>query len=123
MAPYFWLQPAVTGGAAIFVLLGAGLTIRQRSRADRKDQWWKRTQWAFDLLLTREEDHQVLGLQVLAQQASAKAADKEDGAFIAEVVTPLVDEYLQKNDTEVDPPYAGANGTADANEERPNEQN
>ncbi len=75
MAPYFWLQPAVTGAAAILVLLGAGLTIRQRYRADRKDQWWKRTQWAFDLLLTGEEDREVLGLLVLAQQAAAKAAD------------------------------------------------
>ena len=85
MAPYFWLQPAVTGAAAIFVLLGAGLTIRQRYRADRKDQWWKRTQWAFELLLTGEEDREVLGLLVLAQQAAAKAADTEDGAFIADV--------------------------------------
>lgn len=110
MAPCFWLQPTVTGAATILVLLGAGLTIRQRNRADRKDQWWKRTQWAFDLLLTREEERQVLGLLVLAQQAAARVADTEDGTFIAEVVRPVVDAYVQTGDTE----FAPAIGRADA---------
>ncbi len=120
MAPYFWLQPAVTGAAAILVLLGAGLTIRQRYRADRKDQWWKRTQWAFDLLLTSEEDREVLGLLVLAQQAAAKAADTEDGAFIAEVVQPVVDAYMQTDDTEVVPTISRAgSASTGAEEERP----
>ncbi len=120
MAPYFWLQPAVTGAAAILVLLGAGLTIRQRYRADRKDQWWKRTQWAFELLLTGEEDREVLGLLVLAQQAAAKAADTEDGAFIAEVVQPVVDAYMQTDDTEVVPSMGRAgSATTGAEEERP----
>ncbi len=123
MAPYFWLQPAVTGAAAILVVLGAGLTIRQRYRADRKDQWWKRTQWAFDLLLTGDEDRQVLGLQVLAQQAAARAADNEDAAFIAEVVTPLVDDYLQTDDTEQEPPATAVEGSVtDVEQERPHEQ-
>jgi len=123
MAPYFWLQPAVTGAAAILVVLGAGLTIRQRYRADRKDQWWKRTQWAFDLLLTGDEDRQVLGLQVLAQQAAARAADNEDAAFIAEVVTPLVDDYLQTDDTEQEPPATAVEGgVTDVEQERPHEQ-
>ena len=102
--PWFWLQPAVTGLAAVLVLLGAAITVRQRHRADRKDQWWKRTQWALDLLLDggREDGSQdavVLGLQVLSQQALATAADAEDAQFIADVVTPLVDEYLALVDT------------------------
>ncbi len=119
MAPYFWLQPAVTGAAAILVLLGAGVTIRQRYRADRKDQWWKRTQWAFELLLTSDEDREVLGLMVLEQQAAAKAADKEDSAFIAEIVHPVVDAYMQTDDTEVVPPSDGAQSTTTDAEERP----
>jgi len=120
MAPYFWLQPAVTGAAAILVLLGAGLTIRQRYRADRKDQWWKRTQWAFDLLLTGDEDREVIGLLVLAQQAAAKAADTEDGAFIAEVVQPVVDAYMQTDDTEAGASVGRAgSATIGAEEERP----
>lgn len=100
--PYFWLQPAVTGGAALLVLLGAGLTVWQRYRADRKDQWWTRTQWALSLVVSGEEDQTVLGLQVLAQQAAARAADKEDGNFIAQVLGPLVDSYRETGDTETD---------------------
>jgi len=118
MMPYFWLQPAVPGVAAILVLLGAGLTIRQRYRADRKDQWWKRTQWAFELLFTSDEDREVLGLMVLEQQAAAKAADKEDSAFIAEVVQPVVD-AIRFDDTEVVPPSDGAESTTTDAEERP----
>ena len=116
--PWFWLQPAVTGLAALLVLLGAALTVRQRHRADRKDQWWKRTQWALDLLLEggRGDDSQdavLLGLQVLSQQALATAADAEDAQFIADVVTPLVDEYLALVDTgdEADPDGAGVDGS------------
>ena len=97
--PWFWLQPAVTGGGAVLVLLGAGITVRQRYRADRKDQWWTRTQWALDLVVSGDEDSVVLGLQVLAQQAAARTADAEDASFIAEVLTPLVDSYAGPDDT------------------------
>ena len=120
--PYFWLQPAVTGAVAILVLLGAGLTIRQRYRADRKDQWWKRTQWAFELLFTSDEDREVLGLMVLEQQAAAKAADKEDSAFIAEVVQPVVD-AIRFDDTEVVPPSDGRRAPQRTRRRGPHERN
>lgn len=113
-APWFWLQPAVTGLAALLVLAGAAVTVRQRHRADRKEQWWVRTQWALELLLTGEQDREVLGLQVLSQQALATAADGEDAQFIADVVAPLVDEYLSRVDTGEQPgpddPPPGATG-------------
>ncbi|WP_460865723.1 hypothetical protein [Rhodococcus aerolatus] len=121
-APWFWLQPAVTGLAALLVLLGAALTVRQRHRADRKDQWWKRTQWAFDLLLAGDQDGVVLGLQVLSQQALATAADREDAQFIADVVAPLVDEYLAQVDTGEDlaeDPDDGARADPAGDEEQP----
>lgn len=102
MAPaaYFWLQPAVTGLGAGAVLLGVGVTVRQRHKADRKDQWWKRTQWALDLLMTRDEDAIVLGLDVLRQQVIAKVADREDAAIIADVIEPWVDSYRSDVDTD-----------------------
>lgn len=93
--PYFWLQPLVTGLGALAVLLGAGLTVRQRYRADRKEQWWVRTQWGLDLVVSGDEDKLVLGLEVLAQQAVAHVADREDAAFIDQVLTPVTDDYLR----------------------------
>lgn len=98
--PWFWLQPAVTGGGALLVLLGAGATIRQRYRADRRDQWWRRTQWALELVVSGDEDAVVLGLQVLEQQVEARTADAEDATFIAEVLGPLVDSYNRTGDTD-----------------------
>jgi hypothetical protein len=94
--PYFWLQPAATVTGAVLVLVAAIVTLRQRAGADRKDQWWKRTQWAFDLLLTRDEDAVVLGLDVLAQQVCAQVADAEDAALVADVLTPWVDSYEER---------------------------
>lgn len=92
-APYFWLQPAVTGAGALLVLIGAAITVRQRYQADRRDQWWKRTQWALELLLTGEEDSIVIALDVLTMQVQAKVADKEDADFVAGVLLPAVDSY------------------------------
>ena len=102
LPPYFWLQPAVTAVAAVLVLLGAAITVRQRYRADRKDQWWKRTQWALELMLDRDEDRQLLGLQVLDQQTGARVADGEDRRFIVEVVQPLTEYYLPNLDSDAD---------------------
>ncbi len=81
---------------AVLVLIAATVTLRQRAAADRKDQWWKRTQWAFDLLLSGDEDSVVLGLDVLVQQVGAKVADAEDAALVADVLTPWVDSYEER---------------------------
>lgn len=70
--------PIATAGSAGVVLLAAAITVRQRNRADRKDQWWKRTQWAMDLTLSDDEEAQVLGLAVLEQQIGSRLADDED---------------------------------------------
>lgn len=95
-APYSWLQPTVTAIGAVLVLVGAGVTVRQRYQADRRDQWWRRTQWALELLLSGDEDSIVLGLEVLTQQVKAKVADKEDASLIADVLTPWVDSYDER---------------------------
>lgn len=78
------------------MLLGAGVTVFQRYRADRKEQWWKRTQWALELILRPEEDANVLGLDVLTQQVTAKVADREDAAVVRDVLTPWVDFYQER---------------------------
>ena len=41
------LAPLATFG----VVLVAYLTYRQKSHADRRDQWWKRAQWGIDSAL------------------------------------------------------------------------
>ena len=86
-----WLQPTATLTAALLVLISAGLTIRQRHRADSKDQWWKRTQGATELTL-RSHDTQAreAGLLVMDQQASSRFADAEDSALIRTLSSALL---------------------------------
>ena len=82
----FWLQPAATLTAALLVLLSAGLTVRQRSRADAKDQWWKRTQWAIDLALDPVDPlRQEVGLIAVDEQAGSRLSDVEDAQLITAV--------------------------------------
>jgi len=76
-------QPVATVASALVVLVAALLTVRQRDRADRKDQWWKRTQWALDLVLTGDEHSRVLGFSVLQQQVESGLADDEDLELLA----------------------------------------
>lgn len=116
---YFWLQPLVTGVAAMLVLIGAGITVWQRNRADRKSQWWDRTRWALELTIDADDERQFLGFTVLAQQVSVNAADQDDPAFVTEVVQPRVDAYLAAGDngddgspTGVDSGAASSSGEA-----------
>lgn len=95
---YFWLQPLVTGVAAFVVLAGTAVTVRQRYRTDRRDQWWHRTRWALDLLVSGDEDRVYLALLVLEQQGRVKVVDAEDTVFITEVVVPITDVYLPRLD-------------------------
>ncbi len=103
VAPYFWLQPLVTGVAAFVVLAGTAFTVRQRYRADRRDQWWGRTQWALDLLISGDQDRVYLALLVLEQQSAVRVIDEDDTAFVAEVVLPITDYYLRGLDAGDDP--------------------
>ncbi len=101
--PYFWLQPLVTGVAAVVVLAGTAVTVRQRYRADRREQWWGRTQWALDLLVSGDQDQVYLALLVLEQQSGVRVVDADDTAFIGEVVLPITDYYLRGLDVDDDP--------------------
>ena len=49
------LGPIATGLAALVALIVGTVTIAQRSRADRCDQWWKRAQWAIDAMFDAAE--------------------------------------------------------------------
>lgn len=92
-APYFWLQPLATTAGAALVLTAAVVTLQQRVRADRKDQWWRRTQWALERLLSDDEDSVVLALEVLRLQVKNRVADQEDGLLVVDVLVPWVDTY------------------------------
>lgn len=69
-------QPIATLLASALVLIGAALTVAQKRRADLRDQWWKRAQWALDL--KHDPDRKVMAYSVLEYLAVSRLAGKEE---------------------------------------------
>ncbi|TLM83936.1 hypothetical protein FDW83_08120 [Pseudarthrobacter sp. NamE2] len=90
---------AVAGAAALAplatfgVVLVAYLAYRQKDRADRRDQWWKRAEWAIDSALNdADPQRRLAGLKVLVQLIGSDLATAED----ADLMSALAVGILQK---------------------------
>lgn len=79
-----WLQyvaafaPLSTLAAAVIAGWIAWRTLAQRREADRRDQWWQRTQWAIDLAMERDFSRSVVGLITLKHLAESDLCTAED---------------------------------------------
>ena len=85
------LGPIATGLAAIVALTVGLVAIIQKSRADRRDQWWKRTQWAIEQTFTDDEDRQALGFRVLQVLADSELASPEELLVLASLTTHAIE--------------------------------
>jgi hypothetical protein len=57
-----WLTPQLaTLIAALVALVGVGVTVVQRWRADRRDAWWARAQWAIDKSYSTDPEQREVG--------------------------------------------------------------
>lgn len=70
-APAEWWQVLATLGP-LAVLLGAVLagvigwrTLKQKTEADNRAEWWRRTQWALDAAYSGDKKKATVGLKVL----------------------------------------------------------
>jgi hypothetical protein len=64
----------------IAALIAAGIaaaTLWQRSKADRKAEWWRRAQWALDASFSDNPDRSKLGLGVIAGLAESAPGEEE----------------------------------------------
>jgi hypothetical protein len=79
-----WLEyvaafaPLSTLVAAIIAGWIAWRTLAQRREADRRDQWWQRTQWAIDLAMDPDFSRAVVGLITLKHLAASDLCTEED---------------------------------------------
>ena len=64
--------------AAVIAGWIAWRTLAQRREADRRDQWWKRTQWAIDLAMERDFSRAIVGLVALKHLAASDLCTDED---------------------------------------------
>ncbi|MCU1548876.1 MAG: hypothetical protein JWO29_1827 [Arthrobacter sp.] len=141
--PEWWQIVAALGPLA--VLLGAVLaallgwrTLRQRTRADaraldqkteadNRAEWWKRTQWALDKALDRDEDAKALGLATLAVLTRSELARQEELELLDIAWQSVTEENNGETPAEeaeaVDSPGNisdnGVSGTDDTEEGRP----
>lgn len=72
-------NPEAASIAAVF----AWRTLNQRRRADQRAQWWTRTQWALDAVLSGDPDRREMGLGVLELLARSRLAGTEETEIIS----------------------------------------
>jgi hypothetical protein len=70
------LGPVATGVAAVVALVVGIATVRQRDRADRREQWWRRAEWALALTLSDDREQMSQGYAVLAFLARSDLATR-----------------------------------------------
>ncbi len=94
---------AVLGAAAVAplatfgVVLVAYLTYRQKSHADRRDQWWKRAQWGIDSALSdADPQRRLAGMKVLVQLVGSDLATAEDAELMSALAVGIQDQELHR---------------------------
>lgn len=58
-------------------------TLRQRDLADRRAEWWRRTQWAFDAIESGVSSRRQLGLGVMEVLAESELPSTEEVRIVA----------------------------------------
>lgn len=82
-----WLQSAGFGGVAAIVaatiaFAAARQGARRQERADRKDQWWARAQWALDATLLESPENKRIGYEMLAALGSSEWAEEHESDVV-----------------------------------------
>lgn len=67
---------AILAGGILAAVIGWG-TLRQRTEADSRAEWWKRTQWAIDSSLSEDPDRAKVGLGLMEVLAAAAPGAEE----------------------------------------------
>jgi hypothetical protein len=103
-----WLQIVAAGAplaTLVAALIAAGIaavTLVQRHRADKRDQWWKRAQWAMDLAINGELPAKLVGVKALSQLGQSKLLAREEEEFLFEVGAAVQDLVLDTAASESD---------------------
>ncbi|WP_133162916.1 hypothetical protein [Arthrobacter glacialis] len=79
---------AIILGALVAGLVG-WRTIRQRTVADARSEWWKRTQWAIEMAREKDPDARTLGFSILTLLAKSKLAAREELLLLDEALRTL----------------------------------
>ncbi|HET6240548.1 MAG TPA: hypothetical protein VFD99_00985 [Arthrobacter sp.] len=75
----WWQIVAALGPLAVLLAAAVGAfmawrTLRQKAIADDRAEWWKRTQWALDAVLSGDKKRGTVGLKVLSVLGESELA-------------------------------------------------
>ncbi|WP_315094328.1 hypothetical protein [uncultured Cellulomonas sp.] len=94
------LGPLAAALGAIGALIVGILTVRQRTAADARSQWWARVQWAVDLSFSPDEGRRTVGFDALALLASSPLATPDDDAFLSGLSLDVLEEVRERGPVE-----------------------
>lgn len=84
VAGELWVQlsvGAVTAMVAYIAARAGATSARLVNEAARREEWWRRTQWAIDLALDAVDERKALGIKVLAELLDSELASDDDKAI------------------------------------------
>jgi len=73
-----WVTLVVSGLAAVGVIV----TWRQKNRADRRSEWWRRSAWAFERSFSENENQRRLGWQLLDVLVISTLTTRDDSDIV-----------------------------------------
>lgn len=87
---------AIAPVATFGVVLVAYLSYRQKLLADRRDQWWKRAQWAIDAALNdADPQRRLAGLKVMVDLIGSDLATTADADLMSNLAVGIQDQELE----------------------------
>ena len=81
-----WVTLIVGGLATISVIF----TWRQKNDADRRSEWWRRAQWAFERTFSDTNSQAQLGWAILATMMRSKLVTADDGDVLQVVAERMI---------------------------------
>lgn len=92
--------PLATGLVAAVALIVGVLTVRQKSIADRRSEWWKRVEWAVEQTLSESEQRRIVGVEVLTQLVDSDQPTKDEVRLIRALGALTLAQALSTEDDE-----------------------
>ncbi len=100
------LGPVFALAAAVIAALIAYGTLQQRRAADAKSEWWRRTQWALEQLLSGDPQRANVGTSMLNVLVASDLATEEELDLLRsawdDVLGPVVDDVTADADVVLD---------------------
>lgn len=89
-----WVTLVVGSLASIGVIV----TWQQKNQADRRSEWWRRTQWAFERTFNEDNVQAELGWKMLNALVSSRLATSDDSDIVQVIAEHSVLRALQEVD-------------------------